>query len=366
MSFYYSKHHINKSDILHVTNSLHQSFLSQGKYKKKLEKLVKRIFNVKYCLAVSNCTSALHLSYLALGLKSNDYVITTPLTWSATVSSALNCGSRVKLIDIDSQTLNIDLNKLEVFLKKNKKKPKIIIPVHYGGSPVDLERLKEISSKYKIKIVEDAAHAMGSKFKKDLIGNCKYSDITVFSMQPAKPITSGEGGLILTNNKKIFETTSLLSKHGSVVSKKYPWTQNIKNLGFNYKLSELNCALAYSQLKRLFLINKRKEYLNSLYRKELSTIAGLSFQKILPGCISSNHLFTVLLPNTLNYKDKKKIFLTLKYMPIDCNTAYRKKVINKNSENFFKRAFNFPIYFSLTKKQLKFICNCFKSVLSEF
>ena len=373
MKYFYAKHFIDKSDITEVFKSLKQAILSQGKYKKKLENQIKKKFDVKYCLTVTNCTSGLHLAYISAGLKKNDYIITSPLTWSATISSANHIGAKIKLIDIDKNTLNLDIKKLKVFLKKTKIKPKIIIPVHYAGAPVDMIELNKICRKYKIKIIEDAAHAMGAKFNKSLVGNCRYSDAAVFSLQPSKPITSGEGGLLLTNNKNLYLKAKLLSKHGiEDKNKRFPWAQNIIQYGYNYKLPEMNCALALSQLKKLNKFNTKKEYLRRMYIKELSNIPGLEFQQILKNSSSSNHLFTVLLPKKINYKAKKNIFqklkrknifLTLKYRPLNLNTAYKNKDKLLQSREFFRRGFNLPMSYSYEKKDIIFICKNFREIL---
>jgi dTDP-4-amino-4,6-dideoxygalactose transaminase len=377
MKYYYAQHHIDDNDVKHVKKALSQKILSQGKYKLLLEKKVKKMFKSKYVAAVSNGSSALHLAYLSLGLGKKDYIITTPLTWTATVSAAIHCGANVKLIDIDPETLNIDTDKLENFLLKSKKKPKIIVPVHYGGSPANMKKIYEISKRYGIYVVEDAAQAMGATFKKKLIGNCLYSDITVFSMHPAKTITSGEGGLLLTNDKKIIEKVNSLKHHGIDSNKKnFRWASNIKELGFNYKISEINCALAYSQIDKIKKFVKYKEMIRNIYIKELQNFPGIEFQKVLDFCKSSNHLFTILLPKKINenkknkiydFLKKKNIFLTLKYLPIHQNSAYKKKFGHfKNSEFFFKRAFNLPISFKLKNKDVLYICkNIKKAILNK-
>lgn len=373
MNYFYTKHEIEHSDIESVVKSLSQKILSQGKYKKKLETYIKNKFKVKYCLAVSSCTAALHLAYLVLGLKKKDLVVTSSLTWSAAASTAIHCGAKVKTIDIDINTLNMDLNLFESYLKKTNIKPKIVCPVHYGGSPIDLRRLKHICSKYNVKILEDAAHAMGSKYNNEYLGNCKYSDITVFSMQPAKPITSGEGGLLLTNNKVLFEKASALSKHCAVKNIKYPWTQDILYPGYNYKISEINCALGYSQIKKLDKFNKKREKLKNFYIAKLSKVPGINFQKILKNCKTSNHLFTVLLPKNTSHNKKLKIFkklknigihLTLKYLPLEMTKAYKDSE-KKFSKEFFNRAFNFPMFYSLNESDIKKICKKFINIYKK-
>ena len=370
MKYFYAQHFIDKNDKKFVQKALENKILSQGKYKFLLEKEVKKKFKSKYAIAMSNASNGLHLAYKVLGLKKGDYIITTPLTWTATVSAALRCQAKVELIDIDPKSLNMDLDKLEKFLKHKKKKPKIIVPVHYAGNPIDLKKLKKISDKYKIKIVEDAAQAMGAKYNKHYIGDCRYSDIVVFSMHPAKTITTGEGGLVLTNQKNLFDEMTLLMHHGISKSKKnkYPWSQNIIRFGYNYKISEINCALGLSQLKKINDFVNKKNKLKKMYIKNLSKFKGTDFQIILKNCTSSNHLFPIMLKKNLSYDKKLKfykylkkqnIYLTLKYLPIHMNSFYKKYFKNKKFENtelYFKRAFNLPISYNLNYEDVNFIC----------
>ena len=260
-SYYYSKNYIDKNDVELVSKLLrNNSIMSNGKYLEELETKFKKIFKSKYALAVSSGTAALHLSYIGLGLKRGDYIITTPLTWVSTVNAALYCGAKVKLIDIDFDTLNIDLFKLEEFLNKVKK-AKIIVPVHFAGLPIDLKKLKKIAKEHKCLIVEDAAQALGAKYENALVGNSKYSDATIFSLHPSKTITAGEGGVILTNNRNLYLKARQLKHSGTKISKKKSWYAEATKLGFNYKIPEMSCALAISQLKKFDKFVQKRKYL---------------------------------------------------------------------------------------------------------
>ena len=223
----YSRQCINKKDINAVNSVLKSDFLTTGPKIIDFEKKLSNFFGSKYSLGVNSATSALHIACMSLGLKKNDYLWTTPISFVASANCALYCGAKVDFVDIDKDTCNISIEELEKKLKKtNKKKlPKIIVLVHLSGHPVDLKEVKKLSLKYKFKIIEDASHAVGSVYEGSKIGNCKYSDICVFSFHPVKIITTGEGGSVLTNSKKIFDKAFLFRSHGikkDVTSKDNP------------------------------------------------------------------------------------------------------------------------------------------------
>ncbi len=376
MPFNYAKNYIDKLDVDFVTKSLKSKSISQGKYLIQLENKFKTIFKSKYALVVSSGTAALHLSYLSLGLNKNDYIITTPLTWVATSNAALYCGAKVKLIDIDPNTLNIDLNKLEKFLSKTKKKPKIIVTVHFGGCPVDLKHLKKIARKHKISIVEDAAQALGAKYGNKLIGNCKYSEAVIFSLQPTKTITSGEGGVLLTNNKKVYETSVKLRRHGTVEKKINKWFDDINMLGFNYKIQEMSCALALSQIQKFRLFVKKRKFIHKKYLYFFKNYkVSFKTQKTIQNSDSSYHMFIFSFKNNIskikklnffNYMKKRKINLTTKYLPIHMHSLYKKNFKNKNyknSQEYFKQSFSLPLYYELKIKEVEYIVRTIRDAI---
>lgn len=375
----YTKHYIDQKDIKQVVVSLKSNFISQGKFLKKLEQNIQSKFGCKYALAVSSGSAALHLAYKALGLNHNDYILTSTLTWVSTIDAALNCNADFDLLDIDRSTFNVDVNKLKSYLERKTIKPKIFVPVHYAGLPCQMEEIHKICKKYNIKIVEDAAQGMGSKINKNFVGNCSYSDVTIFSLQPTKSITSGEGGIILTNNKKIYQKAKMLRRHGAQKNLKYPWSEEITMLGYNYKIAEPNCALALSQLKKINKFIKLREKKFKLYQLMLTSVSkSILFQKIDYHLKSSYHLMVIKFKKNLSLKKKKLIFnyfarnkinLTLKYLPIHMNKIFKNKFKNgnfENSENFFKNSFCFPLYFSLTDKDIIKIVNCLKIIIKKY
>ena len=210
--------------------------------KKKLSKKTKS----KYAVVANSATSALHLACLALGLKKNDYLWTVPITFIASANCGIYCGAKIDLVDINKDTFNIDVKALEQKLQQAKKKnklPKILIPVHLGGNPCDLEKINSLAKKYKFKVIEDASHAFGSRYKNSIIGDCRYSDAVVFSFHPVKPITSGEGGAVMSNSYKLYKKIKMLREHGIVREKNLfknkkqikPWYFEQQYLGFNYR-----------------------------------------------------------------------------------------------------------------------------------
>ena len=293
----YSRQCINKKDINAVNSVLKSDFLTTGPKIIDFEKKLSNFFGSKYSLGVNSATSALHIACMSLGLKKNDYLWTTPISFVASANCALYCGAKVDFVDIDKDTCNISIEELEKKLKKtNKKKlPKIIVLVHLSGHPVDLKEVKKLSLKYKFKIIEDASHAVGSVYEGSKIGNCKYSDICVFSFHPVKIITTGEGGSVLTNSKKIFDKAFLFRSHGinkDVTSKDNPWHYDQISLGYNYRMNEIEAALGISQLSRINQFTSRRNKISDFYKKKLNK-HKIKFQHLLPRSKSSMHLFII-------------------------------------------------------------------------
>ena len=260
----YARPKIFKQDIINVNKVLKSQYLTTGPEILKFEKKLSSLCKSRYALTSNSATSALHLSCLALGLTKNDYVWTSSITFVASANCALYCGAKIELVDIDPDSLNISIEKLEKKLIKardNNKLPKIIIPVHLGGNPCEMKSLKKLSKKYKFKIIEDASHAIGASYDGSLIGSCSYSDACVFSFHPVKIITTGEGGAMLTNNKDIALKFSMLRSHGIVRDKllkksHYAWYYEQRSLGYNYRMNEMEASLGSSQLNKLKKIIK--------------------------------------------------------------------------------------------------------------
>ena len=370
----YSRQFISKKDKSYVLKALSSDFLTTGPLVKKFEEKLKKKFKSKYAVVVNSATTGLHISALALNLKENDILWTSPVSFVASSNCALYCKAKIDFVDIDENSFNIShinlKNKLEK-IKNKKKFPKIVVPVHLGGNPADMEKIKKLSNKYGFKIIEDASHAAGSKIGHSSIGSCKYSDITVFSFHPVKPFTTGEGGAILTNSRDIYERL-LLYRNQGIQRSKSPIHYDVVKLGFNYRLSDIQSALGISQLNSLdkFLVKRNK--IAKYYFKNISP--KVKFQKIISSNYSSFHLFIIQVPqkvrNLLIKKFiKSKIKTNLHYIPIYRHKIYKSfnfKTRNfKNSEKYYKEALSIPVYFNLKMTQQKKIVKIINSFFEK-
>ena len=308
----YSRQSIDKSDIKSVVQVLKSNFLTSGPIVKQFENKISSIAKSKFAVSSNSATSSLHLACLALGIKKNDTVWVPSISFVATANCAAYCDAKLEFLDIDLNTFNLDLINLENKLKTAKKKnkiPKLLLVVHMGGTPLDMIKVRNLSLKYKFKVIEDASHALGSFYKKkEPVGNCKYSDISVFSFHPVKIATTCEGGVSTTNSNYLFQQMKLYREHGIERDKKmftkknkYPIYYEQKKLGYNYRLSELHAALGLSQIKRVkkFVIKRNK--LKEIYEKNFSNFS-IKFQKVSKNAYSSNHLVIILVPK--KYRNK--------------------------------------------------------------
>ena len=382
----YSKQFIDKGDIKSVVKTLKSAFLTQGPQILKFEKEISKKTKAKYTAVVNSATSALHISCMALGFKKKDILWTVPNTFVASSNCALHLGGKVDFVDIDYESGNISVEKLEQKLiqaKKYNKLPKILIPVHFAGNPTAQDEIYNLSRKYKFKIIEDASHSIGAKHLKEPVGSCKWSDITVFSFHPVKIVTTGEGGNIATNNKSIFDKVSLLRTHGVrknlKLSRKYGnWYYQMENLGYNYRLADINAALGTSQISKIKKFIKKRKFIANIYNNSFNKNNNF----IIPfNDKYSDHSFHIY-PLQIKFENlkidkktffkklkKKKINLQVHYIPIHLQRFYRKKFGYKPgdfpvSEKFYKREVSLPIYYQLKKKQIKFIMTfCLESTI---
>ena len=381
MRIRYGRHTINETDIKSIENVLRYDSLTQGKHVKKFENALKIKFGSRYCSSLSSGTAALHLGVMALSLPKNSKIITTPLTFVATANSIILNNLKPELVDIDLTTYTIDINKLEHKLKKDNK-IKAVIAVDYAGNICDWKSLNFLARKYNIKLINDNCHAIGSMYNDSIKYASQFADVVTQSYHPVKAITTAEGGSILTNNKKIYENISLLKNHGIIrnknLSKKFgAWFYSIKKLGYNYRLSDIQCALGISQLKRLnqFILARRK--IAKIYDKAFSNIDKLQIPKVREKCYHSYHLYPLLIDFKKTRINKKKFFAKLQsngiytqvhYLPIHYHEYYKKKFNFKkgdfpNSEDFYNKEISLPIYPLLKKKYVfKVIDNIIKNL----
>lgn len=379
----FSKQTINKSDIKVVNKVLNSEYLTQGPKTEEFEKNLKNFTGAKYSIAVNSASSALLISCMALGLKKNDVIWTVPNTFAASANSVLLSGQKLDFVDIDHNSWNISIKELKkklLIAKLKKKLPKALVVVHLAGLPVDPIELKILSRKYKFFIIEDASHSIGAKYYNKKVGSCQWSDLCVFSFHPVKIITTGEGGSVLTNSKKLYEKMLLFKNNGITKNPKNfknknlgPWYYEQQMIGYNFRMSDIQAALGINQLKRIGEMLKKRNKIAQIYKKELSNLP-ISFQKVSNNFYSSYHLFIIkLITNKKNlhkklfmFLRKNKIFVNLHYMPLHLNPFYKKfgyKIGDyPNSEDYGNKALSIPIYPNLKRKeQLKVV-----SLLKKF
>ena len=364
----YSRQSIDKNDISQVNKVLKSDIISRGKNIDKFEKLLKKKFNSKYCAVINNGTNALFLACKAVGLKKNDIVWTVPITFAATVNCALMCEAKIDFVDINKNTFNIDVEELKNKLSKTLKNqlPKVIIIVHLGGNPVDMEQISKLAKKYKFKIIEDASHAMGSNNKNIKVGSCKWSDICVFSFHAVKSITTSEGGALLTNKGSYFDDIKLSRENGLKSSFKSTGmiNYNLVKPALNFRISEILAALGISQIKKLGKFIKNRNSLANYYKKKIKNYP-LFIQKVNKFNKSSYHLFIIVLNTKYNIRDRDKIISKLKRKKYYLNSHYKalhltdyfKKLGYKrgdfpNSEFYSDNSISIPIFPQLKKTQI--------------
>jgi UDP-4-amino-4,6-dideoxy-N-acetyl-beta-L-altrosamine transaminase len=328
----YGRQDISEADIESVISVLRSDFLTQGPVVPKFEQAVLEYCGAKYSVAVSSATAALHLSCLALGLGPDDWCWTSPNTFVASANCALYTGAKVDFVDIDPVTYNLCPNKLEQKLwraEKDGKLPKIVIPVHFAGQSCDMSSIYQLSQKYGFKIIEDASHAIGASHDNTKVGACKYSDITVFSFHPVKIITTGEGGLALTNDELLASRIRRLRSHGITNDKsqmlKRPnaeiWNYQQIELGFNYRMTDIHAALGLSQLKRLDDYVAKRHEIARRYDLALKSLPiALPNQK--PSNYTSYHLYPIRVVEGRCKRTQKQIYNYLWEQGIAANLHY--------------------------------------------
>jgi len=383
----YSTQTISKKDVINVSKVLKSELLTQGPKTIEFENKIKLLVGSKYALATNSGSSALLLACKALSLKSGDLFWTVPNSFVATANCGILCGLKIDFIDIDSDTWNISIEKLESKLKMAEKKgrlPKLIIIVHLGGLPVNPLRLKKLSRKYKFKIIEDASHSFGGKYCFRKVGCSKWSDITVFSFHPVKIITTGEGGCCTTNQKRYYENLKILRNNGITNEKKKfkfknlgPWYYEQHSIGYNFRMNDFQSALGISQLENLSIFLKKRNKIAKFYHKHLKNLP-LKFQKVEKNFYSSYHLFIIkldvkykqLYKKFFNYLRSKNIYVNLHYLPIHLQPFYRKFGFKKNqfpvTEEYSETALSIPIYPNLKKKEQKKIILLIKLFFKKY
>jgi UDP-4-amino-4,6-dideoxy-N-acetyl-beta-L-altrosamine transaminase len=361
----YGRQNITEEDIRAVTDVLRSDYLTQGPAVDQFELAFARYVGSKYAVVVNSGTAALHLACMALDLKSGQKILTTPNSFVATSNCALYCGAGVEFIDIDPKTYLIDLNLVEDKLKKSRKDEFTgIIPVDFAGLPLNMEELKSLAEKYNLWVIEDACHALGAKFidkngTKHICGNGQFADCSVFSFHPVKHITTGEGGMITTNSEKIYKRLKQLRTHGITKNKDEMhyydggWYYEMQELGYNYRLPDILCALGASQLKRIEGNVVRRREIAARYNESLKSIGCvIQTQQEPMNAINSHHLFPVEVKNRnecYQFLRANNIFTQVHYIPIPNQPFYKNvKTACVNAQKYYNNALSLPMFPELT------------------
>ena len=363
----YGRQSIDDEDINAVIKVLKSDSLTQGPAVAEFENIFNSYIGSKYAVAVTNGTAALHLGALALNIQPGQKVITTPITFVASANSVLYCGGEIEFADIDPSTFCLDANKVETLLKKNPDQYSGIIPVDFAGYPVAMDDFRFLAEKYNLWIMEDACHAPGASYfdKKGNIqksGNSIYADLAVYSFHPVKHIACGEGGMITTNNEELYKKLQLFRTHGitkdpSLMSKSDGgWYYEMQQLGFNYRISDILCALGTSQMKRINQSFERRQEIAKKYQIELAGLP-LKLPQVGPGAVHAYHLYVVLEERRKDLYEHLKRFnihCQVHYIPVHQQPYYVQKYGHQTFENadrFYSTCLSLPMYHSLTSEE---------------
>ncbi len=361
----YGKQDINQEDVDSVINVLKSDWLTQGPKVPLFEQALAKLCRVTHGIAVNSATSALHIANLALGVGKGDIVWTSPITFVATANSALYCGASIDFVDIELHSGNMSVTALEKKLKWAKQHnclPKVVIPVHLAGQSCNMQAIALLAEEYKFSLIEDASHAVGGQYQGDPVGQCRYSDITVFSFHPVKIITSAEGGMALTDDDVLAEKMRLFRSHGITADHQKmteanhgPWYYQQVELGFNYRMTELQAALGLSQLSRIDeFISKR----NQLAKRYDSAFTNATIISLTPenNLLSAYHLYLILLPEADTQKHKQTIislreqgiYAHVHYIPVHLQPYYQQLGFKlgdfPNAEQYYQRVISLPLF----------------------
>ena len=384
----YGKQEISQQDIDAVVNVLKSDFLTQGPQVPLFEASVKQAVEADFALAVNSATSALHIACLALEVGAGDTVWTTPITFVASANCALYCGADVDFIDISQETYNLCPSKLELKLAEaranNLALPKVVIAVHLCGQPCEMDKIHALSREYGFSIIEDASHAIGGRYKAKPIGNCEYSDITIFSFHPVKIVTTAEGGVATTNNPKLAKTMELLRSHGitrdtSLMTEQSHggWYYQQVDLGFNYRMTEMQAALGVSQMSRLHDFVAKRNELATRYDQLLQGLP-LIIPSQIDDSYSGRHLYVIRLQLEKIQLSHRQVFeelrdngigVNLHYIPVHTQPYYQKLGFKMGqypeSEKYYQDAISIPLFHAMDETQQDEVVRVLANILGD-
>ena len=359
----YGTQSISEEDIQAVVKVLRSDYLTTGPVVKEFEEKVAAYTGAKYAVAVSSGTAALHAACFAAGIKEGDEVITSPFTFAASANCVLYCGAEVVFADIDNKTYNISPEEIG---KKITPRTKAVIPVHYAGQPCDMDAVYDIAGKHNLAVIQDAAHALGADYKGKRIGS--MPGMAVLSFHPVKHITTGEGGMVLTDNEKYYQCLLLFRSHGITRDRSLlhrdegGWYYEQQALGYNYRITDIQCALGISQMDRLDSFISRRRLLAGRYDEAFKDIKGITTPYQAEGCNSSWHLYTIQVENRKEVFDilrKAGIGVNVHYIPVYMHPYYCENGYSNvkcgNAEEVYRHIISLPLYPGLTEEQQDYV-----------
>ena len=376
----YNRQYIDTQDTKFVSKVLKEDLITTGKCVKKFEELISKNLNVKFSLSCSSGTSALHLALMSIKIKADDVVIMPAINFVAVYSLSKLLNAKVYLADVNPLTGQMTPETLVKCIKKYKlKKIKAIITMYLGGYPESIREFYNIKKKLNCFLIEDACHALGARYfyngRYFSIGSCKHSDICIFSLHPVKTITTGEGGIATTNSKILYQRMMYLRSHGIQRNKKFYWKYNIQMPGFNYRLSDINCALGISQFKKINKFIRYRKNIFDIYRFNLKKISSIINFPLYKKNKPSYHLFLISInfkrikcskDKFLNYLKNNHIFCQYHYIPIYRFSFFKKKIdlnFYKGAEYYYENTLSLPIFYNLKARDLRKIINKIKFFL---
>lgn len=382
----YGRQNISEADIQAVVDALKSDFITQGPAIERFETAVAQYCQAKYAVAVNSATSALHIACLAAGLGPGDWLWTSPVTFVASANCGLYCGANVDFVDIDPTTYNLSVSALKAKLesaRKAGKLPKVVIPVHLAGQSCEMEAIYRLSQEYGFTVIEDASHAIGGDYQGRKIGGCQFSDMTVFSFHPVKIVTTGEGGMVMTQDPALYRKLCLLRSHGITRDSAQmeqepdgPWYYEQIDLGFNYRITDLQAALGASQMTRIDAFIRHRRELAAQYHQKLAQLP-LTLPHQHPDTESAWHLYVIRLQLeklSLSHRDVFEqlraagIGVNLHYMPVHTQPYYCKLGFQQDdfpaAMQYYREAISLPIYYDLSDAQQDQIVVALKSILN--
>jgi len=368
----YATQWIEDDDLVAVAAALKSTNLTQGPLVTQFENKVAEYCGSKYAVAVNSGTSALHIASLAAGISPGDEVITSPITFVASANCALYCGAKPVFADVQDNTINLNPQEIR---KKITLKTKAIIPVHFAGNPCEMEEISQIATENNLFVIEDAAHALGADYKGSKIGSCQYSDMTTLSFHAVKHITTGEGGAILTNNDELYEKLKLYRSHGITRDERYlkksdgTWYYEMHNLGFNYRITDLQSALGISQLKKQDQFLSRRLEIAEVYNQAFCNLKGIKLLEQTTGAQAAWHLYVIQVADRkriFNHLREKDIIVNVHYIPVYRQPYYQKLGYDGSAcpvaEDYYERAISIPMFPKMTDEEVEYVVSLIKEI----